>query len=88
MPKEELSAVRNGDKLIDIHIVGAQNLIQAEFPELDGFQSPLLSQVDGLTPIISSAVQIHHVKDCDHWVTSCLVGKCQYTTAPSTESCQ
>ena len=64
--------MRNGGKLSDIHIVAAQNLIQEEFPELKGLESPLLSQVDGFVPVINSGVQIHDLKD--HWVTSSCVG--------------
>ena len=29
---EELSAVRNGGKLTDVHIMAAQNIIKEEFP--------------------------------------------------------
>ena len=80
---EELSAVRNGDKLTDLHIMAAQNMIKEEFPELDGLETPLLSQVDGFTAITSSGVQIHHVKD--HWVTSsCVDNKVSlYDSSPS-----
>ena len=70
---EELSAVRNGNGLSDIHIVAAQNMIKEEFPELDGLESPLLNQVDGFTAITNSGVQIHHIKD--HWVTSSCNGE-------------
>ena len=68
----ELSQVRNGDKLSDIHIVAAQNLIHEEFLELHGLQSPLLSQVDGFIPVMTSGMQINHLKD--HWVTSSCFG--------------
>ena len=70
---EELSAVRNGNGLSDIHIVAAQNMMKEEFPELDGLESPLLNQVDGFTAITNSGVQIHHIKD--HWVTSSCIGE-------------
>ena len=61
----------DGDKLTDVHIMAAQNMIKEEFPELDGLETPLLSQVDGFTAITSSGVQTHYLKD--HWVTSSCV---------------
>ena len=68
LQEEHLMAVQLGDRLTDIHITAAQQLIQREFPDLDGFQNPLLSQAVGFTPIIGEGVQIHYI--CNHWVTS------------------
>ena len=47
-------------------------MMQEKFPNLEGLQSPLLSQVDGFTAMINSGVQIHHLKD--HWVASLCLG--------------
>ena len=63
--------------------MAAQNMIKEEFPELDGLETPLLSQVDGFTAITSSGVQIHYLKD--HWVmSSCVDNKASlYDSTPS-----
>ena len=67
--------------------MAAQNMIKEEFPELDGLEIPLLSQVDGFTAITSSGVQTHHLKD--HWVTSSVLTiKFHCMTAPLLGNCQ
>lgn len=53
---------------------GAEDMLQAEFPQLDGFQSPLLSQNDGFSPVQGEAIQIHHVRG-NHWVTFSSIGQ-------------
>ena len=40
LSEEELLAVRRGDKLSDIHIVAAQNMMQEEFPDLEDCSHP------------------------------------------------
>ena len=63
--------------------MAAQNMIKEEFSELDGLETPLLSQVDGFTAITSSGVQTHYLKD--NWVTSsCVDNKVSlYDSTPS-----
>ena len=63
-----------GYMLTDEHIQLAQELLQTEFPELDGFQSTLLSQIDGFCPVRDEAIQIHHVAG-NHWVASSSIGQ-------------
>ena len=62
-----------GDELSDDHMTYANKLLHQKFPDLDGLQSPLLSQNDGFCPVKSDcdSVQIHHTGQF-HWVTSAL----------------
>ena len=66
LQEEHLLAVQLGDRLNYIHITAAQQLIQREFPVLDGFQNLLLSF--GFAPIIGEGVQIHNIRN--QWVTT------------------
>ena len=69
VPKDEyLTVVQLGERLSDIHITAALQLIQKEFPDLDGCQNPLLSQLNQFVPMIKEGVQIHFINS--HWVTS------------------
>ena len=64
--KKELLA---GNWLGDDHINLAQELLNEEYPNLHGLQSPLLCQNDSFGPIGGDSIQIHFVNN-NHWVTS------------------
>ena len=64
--KKELIA---GNWLGDDHINLAQELLNEEYPNLHGLQSPLLCQNDSFCPIAGDSIQIHFVSN-NHWVTS------------------
>ena len=66
--------LKKGDMLTDEHIHLAQEMLHTQFPHLDGFQSSLLSQVDGFSPVRNESIQIHHV-DGNHWVVSTSIGQ-------------
>ena len=68
--KEKLTS---GQWLEDDHIKLAQDLLKDEHPNLDGFQSTLLSQNNGFRPVRGDALQIHHINN-NHWVTSSSIG--------------
>ena len=65
----------NGEELDDEHMHLAQKLLQKQFPQLNGLQSTLLSETDGFTPVQHEAIQIHHVREPGHWVTSSSIGR-------------
>ena len=65
----------NGEELDDEHMHLAQKLLQKQFPHLDGLKSTLLSETDGFTPVQHEAIQIHHVRETGHWVTSSSIGQ-------------
>ena len=56
--KKELLA---GNWLGDDHINLAQELLNEEYPNLHGLQSPLLCQNDSFCPIAGNSIQIHFV---------------------------
>ena len=67
---ELMETLQSGEWLSDIHISFAQDLLRKKFSDVDGFQSPLLSQNNGFFQIANEGVQIHHISS-NHWVTSC-----------------
>ena len=54
--------------LNDRHINAAQQLLKEQFPNIDGLQDSLLSQLS-FNPSVNEGIQIHHTEQC-HWVTS------------------
>lgn len=64
-----------GHELTDEDISLAHNILQKQFPHIDGLQSPLLSQTNGFIPIQHEGIQIHHVPERSHWVTSTSFGQ-------------
>ena len=73
LSRKSILQVLDGDMLTDEHISFAQNVLQEQFPTLDGLQLPLLSQTNAFSPVIAESVQIHHTGSC-HWVTSTSIG--------------
>ena len=67
---ELMETLQSGEWLSDIHISFAQDLLRKQFPDVDGLQSPLLSQNNRFFQIANEGVQIHHISS-NHWVTSC-----------------
>ena len=71
--QEMKDILKSGEWLTDEHIMLSQELLRSQFPQIGGFQSPLLAENDGFSPITDSAmndaIQIHHVNQ-NHWVTS------------------
>jgi len=51
----------------------AHQLLQHQFPSLDGLQPTVLSQNNGFYPVTHESVQIHYTGHF-HWVTSCSIG--------------
>ncbi len=47
----------------------AQELLQRDYPNIQGFQSTLFSQINGFTSVDSDceSLQFHHING-DHWV--------------------
>ena len=64
-----------GGQLTDEHIHLAQQLLKKQFPHLDGLQSTLLSETDGFEALQHEGIQIHHIRDLGHWVTSSSIGQ-------------
>ena len=78
MPKfsaEMKEILVNGGQLDDQHIHLAQTLLQKQFSHLNGLQSTLLSETDGFAPVQQEGIQIHHVRETGHWVTSSSIGQ-------------
>lgn len=67
--------VQKGHELTDEHISRAHTILKKQFPHIDGLQSPLLAQKDGFKAVQHEAIQIHHVPDRHHWVTSSSIGQ-------------
>ncbi len=67
--------LKSGDWLNDEHIHFAQELLRRDYPDIAGFQSTLLSQVDRFTPIECrcESLQIHHI-NANHWMVSATIG--------------
>ena len=61
-------------ELTDQHMTFAYTLLKQQYPELDGLQSTLLSQVNNFHPVGSgcNSIQLHHTGQF-HWVTSVLI---------------
>ena len=49
-------SLKGGDWLSDEHIVLAQAVLFNQFPHVDGFQTPLLSQNDGFIPVQDAGI--------------------------------
>jgi len=64
LSRKSILTVLDGDMLTDEHVSFAQNLLQEQFPSLDGLQSPLLRQTNAFSPVIAESVQIHHTGSC------------------------
>ena len=64
-----------GRELTDEHISLAHNILKKQFPHIDGLQSPLLAQTNGFIPVQHEGIQIHHVPERSHWVTSSCCGQ-------------
>lgn len=63
--------VLGGKWLGDEHITLSQAILHEQFPNIEGFQSPLLCQKDAFIPVRNApAMQIHHING-NHWCTSC-----------------
>ncbi len=65
-----------GAELTEQHMTFATTLLK-QFPELDGLQSTLLSQINAIRPVGSdrNSIQLHHTGQF-HWVTSAsVIGK-------------
>ena len=60
MSEESLKQISMEKPLNDEHITFAQNLLQQQFPILNGLQTPLLSQNNGFCPVTDESIQIHH----------------------------
>ena len=73
MSEESLKQISMEKPLNDEHVTFAQNLLQQQFPILNGLQTPLLSQNNGFCPVTDESIQIHHTGQL-HWVTSCSIG--------------
>ena len=73
MSEESLKQISMEKPLNDEHITFAQNLLQQQFPILNGLQTPLLSQNNGFCLVTDESIQIHHMGQF-HWVTSCSIG--------------
>ena len=58
--------------LNDRHINAAQQLLKEQFPNIDGLQDSLLSQLS-FNPSVNEGIQIHHIGQY-HWVTSTSMG--------------
>ena len=65
------------EMLTDKHINAAQKVFTQNFPLIEGFQNPLLSQKNMFVPIACNAkgIQIHHVRN-NHWITSSSTAGC------------
>ena len=59
--------------LDDSHISLAQEILELQFPHIDGLQNTLLSQAGGFSPVKREAIQIHHISG-NHWITSSSIG--------------
>ena len=46
----------------------AQGIIWKQFPLIDGWQSTVLTQINGFMPVTNDSIQIHHVME----ITSCM----------------
>ena len=69
VPKDEhLTVVQLGERLSDIHITAALQLIQKEFLDLDECQNSLLSQLNQFVPMIKERVRFYFINS--HWATS------------------
>ena len=73
MSEKSLKQISMEKPLNDEHITFAQNLLQQQFPILNGLQTPLMSQNNGFWPVTDESIQIHHTGQF-HWVTSCSIG--------------
>ncbi len=67
--------LKSGGWLTDEHVHLAQELLQRDYPNIQGFQSTLFSQINGFTPVDSDceSLQFHHING-DHWVLSTTIG--------------
>jgi len=63
-----------GDELSDNHMTYANKILRQQFPDVDGLQATVLSQIGGFCPVKSDSdtVQIHHTGR-SHWVTSTML---------------
>ena len=50
-PKKMKNIVLGGKWICDEHIILAQHILKMQFPNIGGFQSPLLCQNDALIPV-------------------------------------
>ncbi len=67
--------ILTGAKLTDQHMTFATTLLKQQFPEVDGLQSTLLSQINAFRPVGRSdhnSIQLHHTGQF-HWVMSASV---------------
>ena len=64
-----------GGQLTDEHIHLAQQLLKKQIPHLDGLQSTLLSETDSFKALQHEGIQIHHICDPGHLVTSSSIGQ-------------
>ena len=68
LSKRELERITNGERLTDIHITTASQLLQQQFPNVGGLYSPSLAYDLSFDPVNGSFIQILHT-GTNHWVT-------------------
>ena len=75
---KEVEEIIMGDELSDLHVNMAQNLLKAQFPQLNGFCSTLLQGKElpvQSTDAVKNKVQIIHCDKRHHWIVATTV-KC------------
>ena len=66
---EDMAAIiRNGDWLVDQHMIIALKMLKAEFPSMSGLYNPVLGQTLSFPVTREAFVQILHVGG-NHWIT-------------------
>ena len=72
--EEEIKRISNGEKLSDVAINWAQDILKATFPHLDGLFSTLYQQRKNKIPkVTSEGLQIIHVRS-GHWIVVSTLG--------------
>ena len=66
----EAEGVIIGEKLSDVHINFAQQLLKQQFPQLNGLKSTLLQSKENTGEFLPAQIQIIHCRSCDHWIVA------------------
>lgn len=69
---DELDSIEKGEKLTDLHINYAQQLIKCQFPSLNGLQSTLYQVKKPAFKPLKDQLQIIHSRG-DHWIVASTV---------------
>ena len=66
----EAEGVIIGEKLSDVHINFAQQLLKQQFPQLNGLKSTLLQSKENTGEFLPAQIQIIHFRSRDHWIVA------------------